>query len=64
MNHECDKDIIHINSSDYKLIQKYFLDLYISCNEYKKKNPAKEYRIDCSPYYKNFIFYSEKTNTE
>jgi hypothetical protein len=63
MTNEYDKDIIRIDSTDYKVIQKYFLDLYISCNDYKKTNPTKKYSIDCSPYYKNFVFYSQKTNT-
>ena len=67
MPHEYDKDIIHItssDSSDYKVIQKHFLNLYISCNKYNKKYPTKEDSIDCSHYYKNFLFYSQKTNTE
>ena len=41
MPDEYDKDIIHItssDSSDYKVIQKYFLNLYISCNKYNKKS--------------------------
>ena len=64
MNQEYDNDIIHIHSSDYKQIQQYFFDLYISCKEYKKMNPTKEKSIDCSRYYRNFLYYSGKTHVE
>ncbi len=38
-------------------------DLYVKCNDFKKKfkNKEKQKNIDCNIYYENFIEYTNKT---